>query len=170
MAHNNSDSRRYGINDVYKFYRKVSINPVNKKTFVLLWKEFADLTTTDIVNGRDFTMPFRIGVLGIRKKKIRIKLNPDGSIDKRCLRPDWKSTKELWERDKEAKERKQIVFHLNKHFGGFNCKWFWDKSTCCVPNQTAYSLVMSRENKRKLAKAIFTGEVDYYEQRPKLNY
>jgi len=169
MVHNNSSaSRQYGIKEIYKFYKGEVENPVEQKLFVSLWKEFANLTTNDIVAGKDFTMPFHIGVLGIRKRKIQVKLNTDGSIDKRYLRPDWKATKELWARDSEAKERKQIVFHLNKHFGGFNCKWFWDKSTCYVPNQTAYSLVMSRENKRKLAKAIFDGEVDYYEQRPKL--
>lgn len=159
----------HGIDDIYRYYKSISENPVSKQVFVAAWKDFADLITDDIVAGKDFVMPFRIGILGIRKRKIQVKLNPDGTIDKRYLRPDWKTTKELWERDNEAKKRKQIVFHLNKHFGGFNCKWFWDKSTCCIVNQTAYSLVMSRDNKRKLAKAIFTGEVDYYEQRPKIN-
>ena len=64
---------------------------------------------------------------------------------------------------------KKLVFHLNKHFGGYNAKWFWDKSTCAVVNQSAYSLTMTRENKRKLAKAIFdeNAEVDYYEQKSK---
>ena len=168
MTEQVKQSHQYGINEIYRFYRGHSENPVEQKLFVSIWKEFAELTTNDIVSGKDFMMPFRIGVLGIRKRKIQVTLNPDGTIDKRYLRPDWKSTKELWKRDEEAKQRKQIVFHLNKHFGGFNCKWFWDKSTCCITNQTAYSLVMTRENKRKLAKAIFEGEVDYYEQRPKI--
>lgn len=165
MEHNKPT--RHGIKDIYKFYRSTTLNPVEMNVFREIWEEFAELTTNDIVAGKDFLMPFRIGIIGIRKRKIQVKLNPDGTIDKRYLRPDWKATNELWNRDAEAKERKQIVFHLNKHFGGFNCKWFWDKSTCCIPNQTVYSLVMTRENKRKLAKAIFEGEVDYYEQRPK---
>lgn len=159
--------KRYGLKDIYAYYKKNSKNPVSSTLFREVWQDFANVITDDIVNGRDFLMPFRIGVLGIRKHKIRVKLNPDGTIDKRYLRPDWKATNELWERDQEAKKNKQLVFHLNKHFGGFNCKWFWDKSTCMLINQSAYSLVMSRENKRKLAKAIFSGEVDYYEQKPK---
>ena len=164
-------SRKYGIKEIYRFYRGNVEHPVSYKLFVDLWKEFASTVTDDIVNGKDFVMPFRVGILGIRKKKIFVKLNPDGSIDKRYLRPDWKATKDLWKRDQEAKKNKQLVFHLNKHFGGYNCKWFWDKSTCCITNQSAYSLVMTRENKRKLAKAIFDEDrdVDYYEQKPK-NY
>jgi hypothetical protein len=160
----------YGIKEIYKYYKSYSENPVEYQIFVRAWKDFAEQIINDIVfTGKDFMMPFRIGNLGIRKHKIIVNVNADGTIDKRYLRPDWASTKKLWEDDPEAKKRKQLVFHLNKHFRGFNCKWFWDKSTCSITNQTAYSLVMSRTNKRKLAQAIFSGEVDYYEQKSKYN-
>lgn len=160
----------YGIEDIYKYYKSYSDNPVSEKIFVAAWKSFITQVTDGMVyEGRDFIMPFRLGPVGIRKQKIIVVLNKDGTIDKRYLRPDWKATKELWNKDAQAKEKKQIVFHLNKHFNGFNCKWFWDKSTCSVPNQSAYALVMTRDNKRKLSEAIFdeTKEVDYYEQKPK---
>lgn len=160
-------SHKYGIKDIYSFYKSNSKNPLDYKTFVNIWKDFSEETIDDILQGKDFNMPFRVGLLGIRKKKIRVTLNPDGTIDKRYLRPDWKATKDLWEKDEIAKKNKQLVFHLNKHFGGFNCKYFWDKSTCRVVNQSAYSLVMTRKNKRKLAKVIFEGNVDYYEQQIK---
>lgn len=166
-----TQSANYGIKDIYKFYKSYSDDPVEYSIFTKVWQEFADVIVTEIVErGKDFTMPFRLGCVGIRKKKIRVKMNPDGSIDKRYLRPDWKATKELWEKDEDAKREKKLVFHLNKHFGGYNAKWFWDKSTCSVPNQTAYSLTMTRNNKRKLAAAIFDEEleVDYYEQKPKI--
>ena len=165
-----TQSSSYGIQDIYKYYKSYSDSPLPYNVFTSVWKDFIGKVTSDIVEyGKDFTMPFRLGSVGIRKKKIKVKMNDDGSIDKRYLRPDWKATKELWENDEEAKEKKQLVFHLNKHFGGYNAKWFWDKSTCSVKNQTAYSLTMTRENKRKLAKAIFDEdlEVDYYEQKPK---
>lgn len=161
---------KYGIRDIYKFYKSYESNPVDYKTFVSIWKDFIDNVTTGIVeHGRDFTMPFRLGCVGVRKQKIRVRVNPDGTIDKRYLRPDWKATKELWKEDEKAREEKKLVFHLNKHFSGYNAKWFWDKSTCSVTNQTAYSLTMTRENKRKLAEAIFNEDlnVDYYEQKPK---
>ena len=162
-------ANNYGIKDIYKYYKSYSDLPVSYKVFTSVWKEFIDKVTSDIVEGgKDFTMPFRLGSVGIRKQKIKVKMNDDGTIDKRYLRPDWKATKELWQKDENAKKRKQLVFHLNKHFNGYNAKWFWDKSTCSVTNQTAYSLTMTRDNKRKLAKAIFDEEleVDYYEQKP----
>jgi len=163
-------SNKYGIREAYKFYKSYTENPLPYPIFRAVWLSFIDKVTTGIVEeGKDFTMPYRLGSVGVRKQKIRVKMNEDGSIDKRYLRPDWNATKELWARDEKAKEAKQLVFHLNKHFGGYNCKWFWDKSTCAVTNQTAYSLTMSRENKRKLSGAIFNEEleVDYYEQKPK---
>jgi hypothetical protein len=162
----------FGIRDIYKSYKSYSDNPLDYKQFLRIWEKFAERTLDDIIlKGKDFVMPFRLGSLGIRKQKIRVKMNDDGTIDKRSLRPDWKATRELWERDEEAKNNKQLVFHLNKHFGGYNCKWFWDKSTCSVHNQTAYSLTMTRGNKRKLSAAIFDEniDVDYFEQK-KRNY
>jgi hypothetical protein len=161
---------KYGIREAYKYYKLYTENPVSYKQFRLIWTTFIDKVTTGIVeSGRDFSMPYRLGAVGIRKRKIVVKLNPDGTIDKRSLRPDWDATKQLWAKDPEAMKQKTLVFHLNKHFGGYNAKWFWDKSTCIVKNQTAYSLMLSRNNKRKLSVAIFDEdlEVDYYEQKPK---
>lgn len=163
-------SRKYGIREAYKFYKQYEENPVDLATFRAVWLMFIGKVTDGIVlEGKDFNMPFHLGSVGVRKQKIRVKMNEDGSIDKRFLRPDWDATKKLWEKDEKAKKEKRLVFHLNKHFGGYNAKWFWDKSTCSVTNQTAYSLTMSRANKRKLSAAIFDedAEVDYYEQKPK---
>lgn len=165
-------SVRYGIREAYKYYRLYNENPVDCKIFRSVWNTFIDKVTDGIVKeGIDFSMPYRLGSTGIRKRKIVVKMNPDGSIDKRYLRPDWDTTNKLWARDEKAKKEKQLVFHLNKHFNGYNAKWFWDKSTCIVKNQAAYSLTMSRECKRKLKTAIFDEnlEVDYYEQKPKYN-
>lgn len=159
---------KYATLDIYKFYKSYSDNPLSYRIFTDVWQAVISKVTHDIIyEGKDFTMPFRLGSVGIRKQKIRVKMNDDGTIDKRYLRPDWKATKELWARDETAKKEKRLVFHLNKHFGGYNVKWFWDKSTCSVPNQTAYSLTMTRGNKRNLAVAIKDeeSEVDYYEQK-----
>ena len=161
---------KYGLREAYKFYKLYTENPLPYPIFRAVWISLIDKVIKGIVEeGKDFAMPHRLGSVGIRKRKIKVILNPDGSIDKRYLRPDWKATKELWLIDEEAKKDKRLVYHLNRHFGGYNCKWFWDKSTCLVKNQTAYSLTMSRGNKRRLSEAIFDEdlEVDYYEQKPK---
>jgi hypothetical protein len=159
---------KQGLKGVYKLYKESSSRPTDFRTFKRVWETFIDqVIQVIILEGRDFIMP-SLGTLGIRKSKVIVKMTPEGDIDKRYLRPDWKKTKELWARDSEAKEKKQLVFHLNKHFNGFNVKWWWDKRTCIVPNHSAYALVMSRANKRKLSGAIYdeNTEVDYYEQKP----
>jgi len=162
--------QKQGLKEIYKFYKKSASRPVDPRTFKRVWETFiSQVIQSIILEGKDFNMP-SLGSIGIRKQKVIVVMTPEGDIDKRYLRPDWKSTKELWARDAEAKKNKQLVFHLNKHFNGFNCKWFWDKATCSVPNNTAYSLTMSRANKRALANAINNEdiEVDYYEQKPNI--
>lgn len=162
---------KQGISNIFKFYKLNSTKPTDFRTFKRVWETFIEEVIQGIIlEGRDFSMP-SLGSVGVRKQKVIVAMTPDNDIDKRYLRPDWKATKELWARDPEAKKRKQLVYHLNKHFNGFNCKWFWDKSTCSVPNNTAYSLTMTRANKRALSAAIQDEdiEVDYYEQKPKVN-
>lgn len=162
---------KQGLKNIYRFYRKNNSNTVDMKTFRRVWETFTDgVVRTIVLEGKDFNMP-SLGTLGIRKQKVIVAMTPDGDIDKRYLRPDWKATKELWLRDEAAKIAKQLVYHLNKHFNGFNCKWFWDKSSCSVPNNAAYSLTMTRANKRLLAEVIHDEDtdVDYYELKPKYN-
>lgn len=159
-----------GIKHIYRFYKKSTDKPVPSLQFKRVWETFVKEVIQDIIlEGRDFNMP-SLGILGIRKKKIVVTMTEDGDIDKRYLAPDWKTTKELWARDAKAKKEKRLVFHLNKHFNGFTCKWFWDKATCSVTNNTAYSLTMTRANNRLLAQVIFNEEtqVDYHEQKPKV--
>lgn len=161
---------KLGIKNIYRFYKKKTDKPVPSPQFRRVWESFiTEVVQSIVLTGKDFNMP-SLGSLGIRKKKIIVKMTPDGDIDKRNLRPDWAKTKELWARDPEAKKRKQLVFHLNKHFNGYDCKWFWDKATCSVPNYGAYSFAMTRGNKRYLAHVLKDDEldVDYHETKPKI--
>ena len=63
----------YGIEDIYKYYKSYSDNPVSEKIFVAAWKSFITQVTDGMVyEGRDFIMPFRLGPVGIRKQKIKV--------------------------------------------------------------------------------------------------
>ncbi len=160
---------KQGIRDIYRFYKRNTDKSVDLHTFRRIWGTFAEQVIQIIIlEGKDFNMP-SLGSIGIRKQKIIVSMTKDGDIDKRYLAPDWKATKELWKKDSKAKENKQLVFHLNKHFNGFVCKWFWDRRTCSVPNYGAYALQMTRANKRLLASTIQDEDVqvDYYEQKPR---
>lgn len=159
----------YGIADIYKFYKseqnKNNKEVVDEKIFKKVIKTFNKLVTELIVEeSYEFRMPKRLGYIRIRKHKTRIIIDANGKLKTGHLHPDWKATKELWSTNEAAKKIKKIVYHTNKHTQGYYCKWYWDKRTCNIKNNTAYSLVMSRTNKRRIAQAINNNEnIDYYE-------
>jgi len=156
----------YSIRDMHKFYEQNVEHPVDLVTYSKLTEGFNEAICNLIIyNAFEFKMPHRLGTVRIRKRKIKINLREDGTISKGMLRPDWKATKELWNKDEEAKQNKKLVYHLNRHSNGFNHRWFWDKTANNIPNHTAYSLNMSRANDRELAKAIKSENsfIDYYE-------
>lgn len=55
---------------------------------------------------------------------------------------------------------KWVIF-LNEHSNGYHYRFKWEKFRAYIRNITMYEMVMSRENKRTLAKRIKSGEVDY---------
>ena len=94
----------YGVRDIHRLYKEKSDKPVDLRTFKRVWESFIDDAMENVLlEGKDFIMP-SLGSLGIRKQKVIVAMTPEGDIDKRYLRPDWKKTKELWENDAEAKE------------------------------------------------------------------
>ena len=86
----------------------------------------------------------------------------DGKLVKRCLSPDWKASKELWEKqypglttdEISAIKNKKILYHLNEHSGGYGARFFWDKTTSNAINQSAYVFKATRTLKEELAAHI----------------
>jgi|6_EtaG_2_1085325.scaffolds.fasta_scaffold145116_2 hypothetical protein len=112
----------------------------------------------------EYMLPYRLGNLRIKKYKPSIKVDENGNLDYKGLSPNWKATKELWNKDKEAKKNKKIVFHINDHSDGYNYKWHFSNYRSNCENRSVYSFIPTRTNKRTLAKLIkdedFTG--DFY--------
>lgn len=148
--------------EFYDFYKeKYPESNIDSKTFILIIKTFFDKIIKNLIyTGSDFYMPYRLGSLRIKKSKLKIRLNKDGTLDKRKLIPNWKATKELWGKIypnktlNEIKEikNKPIVYHENEHTDGYLYKWHWDKITCMTKNAVAYKLDITRTNDRLLAK------------------
>ena len=97
----------------------------------------------------------RLGKLSIFGKKVKVRIE-DGEI--KGLAPDWVKTKELWESDSTAKERKQLVYHFNEDTNGIRYKFSWSKNRVLVSNKTLYTLRMTRTNKRELSKLVREGK------------
>lgn len=159
----------YSLPNIYRFYKKkqkgLKKPVIEEFTFSKIIRSFNTEVCEAIVDESfEYRMPYRLGYLRIRKHKTRLVLDADGKLKTGHLHPNWVATKALWEKNEEAKESKKIIWHTNKHTQGFYCKWYWDKTVCNIRNSSVYSLVMSRTNKRKIAKAIKTNDkIDYYE-------
>jgi len=161
-----------GLREIYKDYGKSVEDPVEYKMFRDVWTDFIkDVTHNIIYNNFHFRMPDKLGFLMIIKKKVPINLNEDGELITKHLTPDWKRTKELWEKiypgktPEELKQisNKKIVYHTNRHTDGFRMSWYWDKRA--LKNNTAYSFKVTRTNSRAVKEAIDdpTANVNYHE-------
>ena len=100
-----------------------------------------------MLNSKEVKLTCRMGTLQI------VKHQPKEYTGK-SLRWDWKSTRELG----------KPVYYLNEHSNFFKYRFFWSKQDCIIPNRIKYMFVASRENKRDLAKLIFSKQCDYIEK------
>lgn len=163
----------YKTDDIYKFYKTISKKPVSKSKFRAVLKDlFPELIKMIIFRNFDFRFQGGIGNLSVRKRKVEVKLNEDGSLDTSRLSINWKKTKKYWQElypGKTAEEIKAIkdkpvIRELNDHTDGYRVYWNWDKRTSTVPNQIAYKLDMNREYDRLLSGAVRSvKKLDFYE-------
>lgn len=155
----------YGALDIYKYYCKTTGNPKNltqAEYSKITQKFFTKIIDELIFKGREFTMPFRLGNIVVKKFKNTPKLDKNGKLDKRYLAPNWKASKKMWSEmypNKTLQELKQIknkpiIYHMNRHTDGYGHKWYWDKSTCLVKNSSGYTIEVTRTVDRKLSKAL----------------
>ena len=94
----------------------------------------------------EFRIPCRLGNVSIVKKKAEPYFDKDGKL----VNPtpiDRKATKELWDRDPDAKKRKLRVFHNNTQSGGYIAKLHYHKNTSKFVNKSGYNLKNSRDLK-----------------------
>lgn len=106
---------------------------------------YKDLINKVIVYSRTVLLPNRMGSLVVKKKRPKI-------INKSTVSIDWEATN---------KYGKQIRYS-NDHTKGFKFRFNWNKFECMCVNRSLYRLVLSRANKRFLAKCIKEG-TDYLE-------
>ena len=145
----------YNINDSYVVYKNISNDPVDKSIYLQITNQFMKFLSSKLLSQGEINIPERLGKLSIYGKKVKVKVE-DGQI--KGLAPDWVKTKELWESDKEAKNKKQLVYHFNEETNGIRYKYVWSKNRVLVSNKTLYNLRMTRSNKRELSKLVREGK------------
>lgn len=151
----------YTSKDVFKFYKDKYSGKISNKKFRKILQEYnQEILRMIVFDGLDYSMGYRLGSIRIKKFDNSLKLNEDGEIANK-LRPNWDKTLKKWSElypDKTPEEIKEIpdkpvVYHLNEHTDGVVFRWFWDKVTSNIKNQSAYKFEPVRAIKREAAKA-----------------
>ena len=120
---------------------------VTLKVFRDILKDYMKYISSTIIDrGAIFTPLYSIGSIFVGKRKITRHV-------RERLRVDFKATKELG----------KTVLHLNEHSNGYNYMFRWRKKESRAAYVNMYELIMSRHNKRELAKSIKENRTDYLE-------
>jgi len=138
------------VADAYKYYKKESVrNTMEYKEYSRIAFLFFKEILLHLLDGGEVKFPGGLGLFKIVKKPRRFD----------NLRVDWKSTKDMWEKNPKTKENKKLVYHLNDHTRGYYYRFFWSKGI--VTNISAYSFVPVRKAQRDLASRIKKEKKDY---------
>lgn len=140
--------------DFYNSYMEfVKGNPlyeIEYKVFRAIIDDYFRYLRDELIeNGKEIKLPCRMGTLQIVKHKPKT----FSTTGRRSLRIDYGESKKLG----------KMVFHLNEHSGLFKYRFLWSKQVMLTHNKTKYQLVMTRDNKRRLAQIIKNHERDYIE-------
>lgn len=139
MKSKNKIQKPFTLKHSYQYYikdiDKDSSNYVEYKLYKEICVEFNKLLMKSIIeDGKSFQVPYRLGILRIRKRK----------IDYNNLKPNFGLYNKTGIK----------TVHLNEHSGGYYGKFHWNKTTSIVKNKTIYSFIPTRANTRYLTKVI----------------
>lgn len=157
----------FGITDYYKFYKNKYIkkDEVYNLTSVEYNEIISDynLEIKDLIlnYNYDFKLPFQLGIIGIRKYKPTFKVE-NGKILTNNFPVNPRATRELWDSNPEAKNKKILVRYTNKHSDGyvFTLKYF--KSNAKYKNKSIYRITFKREFQRELSVRAKEGSIDAF--------
>lgn len=154
------------LTDSYSLYKERFKDKVDKegnKVMIVSKSDYVNIASTfikyimyRIIYCSDtIHLPFKTGILEVLGRKQKISFDENGNV--KGLSPNWKKTKELYDRCPECKEKGQIVYNMNEHSDGIRYSFNWGLRNIMLKNKSYYVLKMSRTNKRNLYKAILDG-------------
>jgi hypothetical protein len=148
----------WGVYDCYKKIRKNGWKgigqPVTEKQFYAIIRGINMLMADNIANGITVKLPFKMGVLELRKYQRGVSL-VDGKL-KNTYPIDWHNTLLLWEKDEEARRKRIRLRHENEWV--YHVRY--DKWKAGFNNKVFYQFTLNTFIKRALSKNIKSGKVD----------
>jgi hypothetical protein len=153
----------FGSGDYYKhFATTTGHDEIGRAIFGEVMRKFNDHVRGRIsTKGAEYFMPCRTGKIELRKIKTEVKIDEDGNVINN-LPPNWKATRELWDENPAAKEKKIKIRYTNEHTDGHTFRIFYKRSKANFKNKTIYKMRFNRTMKRQLSKAIFAGKIDAF--------
>jgi hypothetical protein len=159
-SRNHKLNNSYGVLDFYKYYKKNSDNPVDLKIYRKILDKYNKKVSESILKkGLDFIMPYLNFEITIRKDKRKPKIIDGKVINNTPVDPV--ATKKLWEKDKEAKEKKILVRYNNSHTSGYVFRIYCKKFRSNLKNKNLFKFRPVRKLKRDLAKLIKDPDVKF---------
>ncbi len=159
---NNKIQVHYGITDYYKYYKDKYKNHVSSKKYNKIISDFNNEIINLILNENiEYYMNHLHLVVGVRKVKRRPRI-VNGKL-RNTVPIDWKVTKELWQSDEEAKEKKLLVRFNNSHTSGYIFSINLIKVGLGFKNKKYYKFKAARNFARDLAKRIKDEEKERYD-------
>lgn len=132
-----------GINSLYKYYKTNTKNPVERKLFTSFIKDLNKIIINRILDAEDFRMPYRLGVLNIRKFEQNLHKKPKNK---------WPVNYQL------SKELGYIVYHVHD----YAYRWYWNKNKAVVKWKSVYKFEPSRTSARQIAYCVKKLKKDYF--------
>lgn len=152
----------YGASNFYAYYKKTNEDAVPQTIYSKVIKEYNSFVRDNIsLKGNSYTIPVGMGLIEIRKQKVEISFNEDGTI-KNTLPVNWQETRKLWQDNPEAKEKKIKIRFVNDHSDGFTFKLNYIRSRANYKNKSIYRIRFNRQMKRQLSKSIFANKIDAF--------
>lgn len=152
----NSD---FGILDYYKFYIKKYNSNISKSKYTKLIQEFnEEIINLIIEDNLVYQLPY-IGMEVMIKKDRRKPRIINGKVVNNTP-VDWKVTKELWEKDKDAKDKKILVRYNNYHTSGYVFRIYCKKFKCNLKYRSLYKFKPNRKFTRQLSARLLDDNKD----------
>lgn len=128
-----------GLTQAYKFY-KTKVNyaqeyQVSLQEYRDICKEFNQMVVEEVLEGKNFKIPFQLGNLWIKKYPINWN-KPPLDIKETCL------------------QRKR-VYHTNQHSDEFYAGWKWSRVAKSTTNCIFYSFKPAWTNVKRVSQIMF---------------
>lgn len=149
------------IRESYNYYKREYDNPLPMKVYVSIVNGYMKRLTKYLLDGYDVRLGAKMGVLGIRGRRLTATIGEDGKI--KGLPIDWKATMEYWKKYPEKQAEKEYVFHFNEHSDGLTYKMVWFQAKSLFKNKFLYAFKFATGNKRALGRRIKAGQ-EYLER------